>query len=675
MKPIQNLSALPLPLKAAGITLHAGATRGRRPPPLRVNCVGAGITLLTLLLLLGSPAPLRAQTTAFTYQGQLVENGTPASGQHDFEFRLFDGAGQSAGPVVLREAVEVAGGDFTVALDFGAGVFDGGERWLEIGVRRRGTENFTALSPRQPVLAVPHAIFADTSARVANGSAVRSLNGLRDDLQLAAGANITITPNGNTLTLAATGGGGGGGGGDSFWSHNGVGLSYSGGNVGVGTASPAAALEVSGANGNTLLYATAPRPNLVFRDTAAGGARSTIGGVSGGLSFTTENFQSGVSATAFMTFDRAGRLGLGTASPASALHVSGAEDALRFTGVRPQLTFEDTVGGLFSRIQGDGGGLFLRTQGGVTGSDPSGVLALTGAGKVGIGTAVPASKLEVAGEFDGNFSATLALTGTQPTQLWSQETGLATGQAPGSRHWAGHLAPNGSFGFYHRRLTFDFLGTTDSGWEPRLVSDAATGDLTVTGRDLRLGHPERRGAPGRALVDWNDGAGSRALVVNWAADWPETWIGGTVTQVKTLRITGGADLSEPFAMSQPAVPAGAVVVIDERHPGKLRLSTSAYDKKVAGIVSGANGIQPGISMIQEDTLEAGENVALSGRVYVKANRNSGDIAPGDLLTTSEVSGEAMKAADHQRAQGAILGKAMTGLDPATRMVLVLVTLR
>ena len=80
-------------------------------------------------------------------------------------------------------------------------------------------------------------------------------------------------------------------------------------------------------------------------------------------------------------------------------------------------------------------------------------------------------------------------------------------------------------------------------------------------------------------------------------------------------------------------------------------------------------------MIQEDALEAGENVALSGRVYVKANTSAGPIAPGDLLTTSEIPGEAMKAADHQRAQGSILGKAMTPLDEGTGMVLVLVTLQ
>ena len=145
--------------------------------------------------------------------------------------------------------------------------------------------------------------------------------------------------------------------------------------------------------------------------------------------------------------------------------------------------------------------------------------------------------------------------------------------------------------------------------------------------------------------------------------------------VRVLTIRGGADLAEPFAMSHSGVEPGSVVVIDEDHPGKLCRSTQAYDKKAAGIVSGANGIRPGISMVQEDKLEAGENVALSGRVYVQADAAYGAIKPGDLLTTSDTPGHAMKVTEHAQAQGAILGKAMSGLKDGKGMVLVLVTLQ
>ena len=145
--------------------------------------------------------------------------------------------------------------------------------------------------------------------------------------------------------------------------------------------------------------------------------------------------------------------------------------------------------------------------------------------------------------------------------------------------------------------------------------------------------------------------------------------------VKTLTIRGGADLAEPFQLSAPDIAKGSVVVIDEAHPGQLKLSTEAYDKRVAGIISGANGINPGIALHQEGTLEGGQNVALSGRVYVQADASFGAIKPGDLLTTSDTPGHAMRYSDHSRAQGATLGKAMSGLNEGKGMVLVLVTLQ
>jgi hypothetical protein len=147
------------------------------------------------------------------------------------------------------------------------------------------------------------------------------------------------------------------------------------------------------------------------------------------------------------------------------------------------------------------------------------------------------------------------------------------------------------------------------------------------------------------------------------------------TSCASLTIRGGADIAEPFQMSHANIPKGSVVVIDEKTPGQLRLSTDPYDTHVAGIVSGANGINPGLSLRQEGALDGGQNVALTGRVYVRADGNNGAIKPGDLLTTSSTPGHAMKVTDHARAQGAILGKAMSGLKEGNGMVLVLVTLQ
>ncbi len=145
--------------------------------------------------------------------------------------------------------------------------------------------------------------------------------------------------------------------------------------------------------------------------------------------------------------------------------------------------------------------------------------------------------------------------------------------------------------------------------------------------------------------------------------------------VATLTITGGADISEPFPMSEDAVSKGSVVVIDPHNPGALKVSQQPYDRRVAGIVSGANGINPGVVLSQEGRLEGDELVALSGRVYVQADASHGPIEPGDLLTTSPTRGHAMRVTDYSLAQGATLGKAMTGLEDGTGMVLVLVTLQ
>ncbi len=150
--------------------------------------------------------------------------------------------------------------------------------------------------------------------------------------------------------------------------------------------------------------------------------------------------------------------------------------------------------------------------------------------------------------------------------------------------------------------------------------------------------------------------------------------GSLSTTVLTIR--GGADVAEPFDMTGPdEMEPGSVVVIDEQNPGKLRLSSEACDTRVAGIISGAGDVKPGLRLHQEGVMEGDHHVALSGRVYVKADKSGGEIRPGDLLTTSSRKGSAMKVTDHGKSQGAILGKAMSPIDESTGLVLVLVTLQ
>jgi hypothetical protein len=152
-----------------------------------------------------------------------------------------------------------------------------------------------------------------------------------------------------------------------------------------------------------------------------------------------------------------------------------------------------------------------------------------------------------------------------------------------------------------------------------------------------------------------------------------------ITKTKTLQIMGGADLAEPFDVSHAAGVApepGSVVVIDPANPGDLAVSESAYDSRVAGVISGAAGLAPGMVMQADAEHTQGDHpVALTGRVWCKVDASFGSVRPGDLLVTSPTPGHAMRANDAGRRAGAVLGKAMTALEAGRGLVLVLVSLQ
>jgi hypothetical protein len=153
-------------------------------------------------------------------------------------------------------------------------------------------------------------------------------------------------------------------------------------------------------------------------------------------------------------------------------------------------------------------------------------------------------------------------------------------------------------------------------------------------------------------------------------------VNGTA-RTEVLQITGGADLAEPFEiLGVENVQPGMLVAIDPEHPGQLRIADDAYDVKVAGCVSGANGLQPGLVMEGLDgTADGSLPVALTGRVYCWADASHGAIQPGDLLTSSDTPGHVMVVKDHEAALGAIIGKAMSALDEGRDLILVLVALQ
>jgi len=152
---------------------------------------------------------------------------------------------------------------------------------------------------------------------------------------------------------------------------------------------------------------------------------------------------------------------------------------------------------------------------------------------------------------------------------------------------------------------------------------------------------------------------------------------GRIT-TQELAITGGSDLSEQFDIQTAGevIQPGVLVCIDPLNPGQLMVSAHPYDRTVAGVVSGAGGVKTGMLMGQRGSVADGEHpVALTGRVYCMVDADQGAIQPGDLITTSKVPGHGMKVTNHSRAQGAIVGKAMTGLEEGRGLVLVLVSLQ
>ena len=111
----------------------------------------------------------RAQTTAFTYQGQLISSNGAATGSYDFRFRIFDANSNVVAGPLTNAPVGVTNGLFTVTLNFGATIFDGSDRWLQIAVRAFGDTNaYTALSPLQQITSTPYAIRAINATSASN---------------------------------------------------------------------------------------------------------------------------------------------------------------------------------------------------------------------------------------------------------------------------------------------------------------------------------------------------------------------------------------------------------------------------------------------------------------------------------------------------------------------------
>lgn len=138
-------------------------------------------------------------------------------------------------------------------------------------------------------------------------------------------------------------------------------------------------------------------------------------------------------------------------------------------------------------------------------------------------------------------------------------------------------------------------------------------------------------------------------------------------------ILAGQDCAEHFETAEhEAVEPGMVMVLGDE--GALQSSSKAYDKRVVGIVSGAGGLKPAVILGKQESHDGRKPIALSGRVFCRVDAKYGPIEMGDLLTTSDTPGHAMKATDSMRAFGAVLGKAMAPLPTGQGLIPVLVGL-
>jgi len=154
---------------------------------------------------------------------------------------------------------------------------------------------------------------------------------------------------------------------------------------------------------------------------------------------------------------------------------------------------------------------------------------------------------------------------------------------------------------------------------------------------------------------------------------------GNVNVTKTLNVNGdvvltGADCAEEFDVkSSTEIGAGTVMVVVEG--GALQPSASAYDRKVAGVISGAGDYRPGLILDRKTSSEGRLPIALVGKVYCKVDADQGAIEVGDLLTTSPTPGHAMKASDPLLAFGAVLGKALRSIESGQGLIPFLVALQ
>ncbi len=154
-----------------------------------------------------------------------------------------------------------------------------------------------------------------------------------------------------------------------------------------------------------------------------------------------------------------------------------------------------------------------------------------------------------------------------------------------------------------------------------------------------------------------------------------TYADGTTQTTAWTGVLCGGDYAEAVDAtgSRKSYEPGDVLVLSVGASGEVSKSAEPYSTMVAGIFA----TKPGVIGKRQSLVDDTQNLpmAMVGIVPTKVSAENGPIHRGDLLVTSATPGYAMKGTDRTRLVGAVVGKAIGNLDSGKGVIEVLVTLQ